>query len=373
MANEGWHLRKIGTLFAYFEQREPKEIKYRIETSSNKNMSSEDKGIFRERGWEHVTRYGEFNVFSSPADIQAPELYPDPIKQSYTLKILEKKLRKSAYLISLLSVIYLIVSIVFWLLDKTPMLRLVEETLTLNFGLYIIYLFIVYFLIRATLSIRKLRTNLSKGKEIDHKAPWRRLRKVKVITMVLFISMATVFAVLPWMQIVMNKTVTLPIEAKDLPMVRLADIEKTTNLVREEYFYEKDLDINNRYSSKSSFFAPIQYESNEKGVIADQVWVDGGAVYSPSIQTVVYKHRFSFMQDSLISDLFTRNGWDYNRENFVKQDSDGFDSLQINKVDELTEVLATKGNSIIYVSYFGKASLAVIVEEVEEKMALLEK
>ena len=34
MAHEGWHLRKIGTLFAYFEQHEPNEIRYRIETSS---------------------------------------------------------------------------------------------------------------------------------------------------------------------------------------------------------------------------------------------------------------------------------------------------------------------------------------------------
>ena len=171
----------------------------------NKNMSSEDKEVYRERGWEHVTRYGEFNVFSSPVELQAPELYTDPIKQSYTLKSLDKKMRKLAYLMSILLVVSLIVSIVFLLLDKTPTLRLVEDTFTMNFSVYFMQLFIIYFLIRTTLSIRKLRINLSEGKAINHNAPWKRLRTVKMISTVIFISMATVFAALPWMQIAMDK------------------------------------------------------------------------------------------------------------------------------------------------------------------------
>ena len=96
LAKKGWHLQKIGRLFAYFEQGESKDVRYRIDTSSNKKITAEDKEMFQEAGWTHIARLGEFNVFSSSAALQAPELHTDPVEQSYTLKDLSKKFWRSS-------------------------------------------------------------------------------------------------------------------------------------------------------------------------------------------------------------------------------------------------------------------------------------
>ena len=40
LAKEGWHLQKVGAFFVHFERGESKDTRYRIDTSSNKNMWS---------------------------------------------------------------------------------------------------------------------------------------------------------------------------------------------------------------------------------------------------------------------------------------------------------------------------------------------
>ena len=38
MAQEGFHLKKVGWLFAHFEKGNPKDVRYRIDTSSNRKI-----------------------------------------------------------------------------------------------------------------------------------------------------------------------------------------------------------------------------------------------------------------------------------------------------------------------------------------------
>ena len=48
-------------------------------------MSTELKELYMESGWEYVTGFGQFNVFSSPTELNAPELHTDSAEQSHTL------------------------------------------------------------------------------------------------------------------------------------------------------------------------------------------------------------------------------------------------------------------------------------------------
>lgn len=173
MAKEGWHLRKVGWSFAHFEQGEPKDTQYRIDTSSNKKMSAADKEMFQEAGWHHITKLGEFNVFSSPTELQAPELHTDPVEQAYTLKDLAKRLQRSTIQTIILCILGVAIAFAFWFFDNTPTLtfirgdfQLVVLLLTLAFSLFTV--------LQSNLSIRRLRKGLQEGKAINHNAPWRK-------------------------------------------------------------------------------------------------------------------------------------------------------------------------------------------------------
>ena len=56
-------------------------------------MSSEEKLEYKEAVWNHITRFGEFNVFASPVECQAPELYANPSELAKTLRSNYKKMR----------------------------------------------------------------------------------------------------------------------------------------------------------------------------------------------------------------------------------------------------------------------------------------
>lgn len=58
MASEGLHLEKVGLLFARFSKGEPKGIRYRIDTISNKSISAEQNELYKKVGWEYVTKPG---------------------------------------------------------------------------------------------------------------------------------------------------------------------------------------------------------------------------------------------------------------------------------------------------------------------------
>lgn len=84
MAAKGFQLKKMGLQFVQFIKGEPKEMKYRMDVSINKKISPELIQMYAESGWDYVTSNNFFHVFSSPVELNAPELHTDPAEQSYT-------------------------------------------------------------------------------------------------------------------------------------------------------------------------------------------------------------------------------------------------------------------------------------------------
>ncbi|MCZ2260212.1 DUF2812 domain-containing protein [Sporosarcina sp. G11-34] len=370
MALDGLHLKKVGLLFAHFEKGEPKDTRYRIDTSSNKTVSEEEKEFYKENGWEHISTFGEFNVFSSPAELHVPELHTDPAEQSYTLENLDKKLRTNTYILAVLSALALAVYSMLWFFYKAPTLALVEGEGVLYVCSLLVYAYGMYVMLRGTLSIRKLRATLLAGSPINHKAPWKKHYRINQIVTTTILAIAAVSAVLPWVQLIMQKEETLPLGEVDFPIVRLADIEQNSSFVRDEILDSRSVDIGNRIMYNWSLLAPIQYETNEHGIVPDQVWKDG-STYSPGVTTLMYKLRFPSLKEGLISDLIAKNDVFFAEEDVERLESKVFDILIIREDDGFKEVFAGKGKGVIYVSYFGLEDMDTLLKNVEETIVLI--
>jgi len=350
MAEKGFHLKKMGVQFAQFVKEEPKKMRYRIDVCIKKKINTEQIQMYGESGWDYVTSYQYFHVFSSPEERNAPELHTDPAEQSYTLKDLDKKLARNASIVvaSILLMFGMVCSI--WFLDGTPTFVLVHGLAIQQTILTIFIGFTAYTSLQAAISIRALRKDLTEGKTIDHHAPWKKHHRRNSIIAFFCTVVVGLSAVLPFIQLVKSETKTLPEATPALPIVRLADVEKNPALVRGESTNMGDnVDWGNRYRYEWSPIAPLQYETDENGVVPGKMWKDGSGEYSPSIYTRIYQLRIQGLADPLISDLIKRYSYEDSSGKYVERKHPSFDSLILHEKEEMKEVFASKGKNVMHV------------------------
>lgn len=186
MSLQGLHIHKMGTNLATFKKGDPKRIEYRIEVTDRKLINYEQIDLYEASGWEYVTSYQWFHVFSSPTEENVPEIHTDPAEQAFTLQRLSKKLVFYLIWISLGVVLILGMLLTMWFLDGTPILRLVEGYVVQQSILALVYIHYVFYAIRAILAIKELKESLIEGKAINHHAPWKKtLRKNSLFSVVL--------------------------------------------------------------------------------------------------------------------------------------------------------------------------------------------
>ncbi|MCZ8534040.1 hypothetical protein [Psychrobacillus psychrodurans] len=80
-------------------------------------------------------------VFSSPVELNAPELHTDPEEQAYTLKALEKTIVNSALLATIITLILIGLIYFFLFVNSTPTLSFVEGEIIQPLPLFIIIYF----------------------------------------------------------------------------------------------------------------------------------------------------------------------------------------------------------------------------------------
>ncbi|MGD6944362.1 DUF2812 domain-containing protein [Cytobacillus gottheilii] len=371
MAANGLFLKKMGFHFAKFVKGEPMEMRYRIEVNSGDEITSEQKQMYAESGWEYVTSYNLFHVFSSPADLEAPELHTDPAEQAFTIETLDTKLTFST-IITIAGMLLLIgVQASVWFLDDTPTLVLIEGSAVFQviFALFLFYS--TYLSLQAAISIRKLRRNLIEGKPIDHHAPWRkRFQTQNIIGILLTIGMGLI-AIIPIFQLAKIDTKTLPESSPDLPFIRLADLENNPDFIREEpVFFNDNVDRGNQYSFNWSPLAPLQYETAEHGFIPGEIQ-KYGEEYSSSLDTKVYQLRFPSLAEPVISDLIQSRSFQTEREDFIETSHPELDLLITYDKNKTKMVFAHKGNAVMFASYYGHANIETIIENTVEKIKFI--
>jgi hypothetical protein len=373
MAAEGLYLKKMGRQFAKFVKGEPKNLRYRIDVSEKNKIPAEQIEMYGENGWDYVTSYGSFHVFSSPAELEAPELHTDPAEQSYTLRELDKKLAFNAGLVilGLLLMIGMLGSM--WFLDGTPILFMVKGTVAIQQPIFVIFVaYTAYTSLQAALSIQDLRKHLAEGKEIDHPAPWKKYHRLNTVAAFLFTMVVGLSAIIPFTQLVKMDTKTLPETEVDLPVVRLADVENNPDLVRSETSYMSDgVDWGNRYSYDWSPLAPVQYEADETGVVSGKLWKDRSGEYSPAIHTQFYQLRIPAMADNLVRDLIKRYRYEHTQDEFVEKSHQDLDLLLVHEEKDMKEVFASRGNAVMYVRYHGYADVNSVIENLVKKITII--
>ncbi|MFP7298322.1 DUF2812 domain-containing protein [Neobacillus niacini] len=369
MAARGLHLKKMGIQFVQFAKGEPKKMRYRIDVSLKKKISTEQIQLYADSGWDYVTSYQSFHVFSSPDERNAPELHTDPAEQSYTLSELNQKLALNASIVAAAMILMIAMLSSIWLVEGTPVYVLVEGLAIQQTILTIFIGFTAYTSIQAAISIRLIRKNLIEGKPIDHHAPWKKHHRRNSIIGLLITLVVGMSAVLPFVQLIKADTKTLPESTPNLPIVRLADIEQNPAFVRGEPDYMSDnVDWGNRYTYKWSPLAPGQYETDENGLIPGKMWGDGSGEYSPSIHTRVYQLSIPEMADHLITDLIKRYRYESSEEDYVLTKHSYFDILIIHEEEAMKEVFVSKGNVVMYVRYHGYGEIDSIIKNIEEKL-----
>lgn len=365
MSSQGLHLKKMGRWFAKFVKDEPKQMRYRIEVSCDKAITSEQKKMYSESGWDYVTRHGSFNVFSSPVELNAPELHTDPAEQSYTLKELDKEFTASAFIMVLGITLEIWVIYYFYLRGSVYILDLVEGTLIQQTILMMFYSYVVYNLINAAISIRILRKTLSEGRSINHNSPWKNRGKIRFMIYIIFL-----FGVIisPFIQFAVSKTIPLTQAPTDLPIIRLKDIEQNSS----NYYIPSNINEMNIYYD-CSLFAPIRYHFSENSNLPnEEEKYESGMYYSPSIKTWAYQLRFPSMGKGLISDLVKKCSISYKGGSFIEIDSKDFDQLIIfEKKYDFKEAFALKGKGIIHVRYWGYADNDSIIKNIAQKIDLI--
>jgi hypothetical protein len=366
MAAKGLHLKKMGLIFAKFEKGVPKETRYRIDVSKDR-LTDEKSYLYKEYGWGFVTKYGKFNVFSSPKELGAPEIHTDAAEQSYTMEFLDKELRQNLVLMSILMVLFLGMMFGVFFLNSTPFLAMVQGQFLQQCISVIVELYVFYTAIQAFYSIRVLKKSLSEGKPIDHHSKWRKNRWISYAVGGIFIFAACMTIAIPFITILKSESYTLPVGKTDLPIVSLAEIENNPSMLRDIGYINDGVDWGNRLSYDWSPFAPIQYEADERGTVKSQMWNDGSGKYTPSIRSQFYKLTFAGMAGGLINDL--------QELYFDEYDSDlqiishpYFDNLHIVDRGENKQIFASLGGNVLYIGYYGYADIDYIITLASEKL-----
>lgn len=180
-----------------------------------------------------------------------------------------------------------------------------------------------------------------------------------------FTLLAGLSAVFPFTMLMKSETKTIPETDLNLPIVRLADIEQNPSLIREITYVNRGVDWGNRYTTNWSPIAPIQYESDESGMVPGEMWLDDSGEYSPSIHTRMYELSMPSLANSLIKDLMTRYKYDEQPiDDFKEMKHSFFDTLIVFEDGEEKKIFASKHDLIYYVQYYGYANVDTIIDEI---------
>ena len=359
MAKEGLHFHSMGKYFARFKKGEPQEMEYRIEVTSTKAISDDQISMYEENGWDYISSFDRFHVFASPKSRHAVEIHTDPAEQFFTLQTLNKKLIFNSIIVLLLSLLIIGMNVAVWFLDNTPVLQLVKGHVLQQTILSFFILYSVYLTIKGMLSILALRKQLKNGIPINHHAPWKKNLRRSAILNIVFIMIAFGSASLPFKQLFEMDTITLPAEATDHKVVRLAELEQLPDLKRDEYFID-GVNWANRLSTNWSIVAPIQYEIVETFISNDS---NENTLF---ISSEVYELRMTSLVEPLVHDLIKWNS--YLTKTFTKKQNASLDYLYIYGEGMYRNVVAAKGNVVTFVSYSGNEDTDVLIEKIVEKL-----
>ena len=368
MAEKGLFIKKVG-FFAHFQKDSPQKTVYRLEpvTKTQRAPSDEMIAYYEEEGWIYVCTISHaFRVFRSIIE-NPKELHTDPINQSYTFELLNKKL-KFAYIVSLFAVPWLIGMILFSIvLNPHPILYTVKYGQTSY--MLMTCLFILYSVSQIITNRKKmniLTKQLQSGVSLRHKRYYRINYAPYVFNgLIIIFSLITIGStiygmVADWDQNLMDYT-------GQVPTIRLSSIESDENFEIEHSLGERSgKDFGGFISYDWTDLGNKSYEISERGLVKDKMWNDDSGIYSPSISTEFYEIKFKFLSSRLMEDLIDDEIEFYRYRPYEYQEilETDFDQAVIIKSEEAQMFFGRIGEKVIYVRYYGYEDLSLFQADI---------
>lgn len=352
MSLKGLHVRKLGTRFIKFEKGEPQRFVYRIAITKTKSVDLAQATLYKENGWSYVTSAPYIDLFSA-AEGQAQEVELDSATQRGVLKHIQSKLTTSLILVSFGVLIYLALLAVLWLMGGVPTLRLIEGQVVTQTLLGFILFYGVFEQVRALRKVRRLQAGSVAAQPVSWEACWK-INRIRFSGYVIFTLCALTIPVTQLMKMEYRYASASDI---DEPYIQLEHIVKDGQLVYEE-------DEPYRYSTNWSLFAPVQYEVMAYGVVIGAEQQEQSA----TIETSVYHLRFQALVVPLMNDLMKWYAFGDESVTAVTVQHRYFDHLLLHEGPQRKEFAASKGKRVVYVQYYGEASMDVLVAEAEQLM-----
>ncbi|MEG1257014.1 DUF2812 domain-containing protein [Clostridium sp.] len=370
MSSKGLHLDKLGRNFVKFNKGEPKNMYYRIEVGLNKNeLSNEQFETYKQYGWNHVDNHDKFHVFSSPYEVNTCELHLLTDDHASMLKPFYKKL--------ILNMLGTLAVILFWFIILPEFLskNFYSNLLTMS-GIDLLSIFTLLYaflrIISETISIARLRKSLLQGTPIDHHANWKLSHCGSLISTGLFMALCISLIYNSLSHIYSDDFITLKASTPSLPIVRLSYIEDNPKYTQSTSPGSSDVDFGNYYDHSKTIFAPDIYETYESGCVPGEKW-GNGELYTPTLMTMVYKVRFSFMADDSLYQLMDEfeEILDSDLE-YVKVENENFDILMVLEEKDVCRIFANRGKGIMRVNYYGNADKEKVIDEISKKLSIIE-
>jgi hypothetical protein len=363
LAEQGFHLERLGMFLSVFSQQEPRNDRFRVEYIPPAVM--ERIVDYRTAGWEHMGILHHLHFFRQAADApDVSEVFTDSHEYAATLKTLLKE-------VSVLGVVIGIVVLVqLALLLFMPFPSLLLDDLFFLFAGTILSSFLAFlFILGGILNISRIRKNVMSGILSNDYVNFVRFRNRLYLITFLLISVGA-FAILG---VSFTNYEELQFTDQSIPLIRLSEIDNSLKITPYNDFYEDHDDFydENYIYKDASFFVPLQYGMWERAV-AEETTLSGDTKH---YKLNLYTHVNSARSDSIAEWLFKMLVAD--EEMWISatpvqlSDSNGFDSIWWYEDGKEKCVIARNGPKVAYVNYVGQGSKDTLVLLIHEKMAEL--
>jgi len=373
MAKKGLFIEKMGKYFATFKKDEARDMYYRIEMSEEKEELSEEQiRMYKTRGWEYVTNYNNFHIFSSPYEFNTTEVHVIPEEYAQLLKPFHKSAMIQLLIcLAILFAFYVVIPI---FINKKHISVLVNMSFLDILSQVIIISTFINSLFEI-IYIGNLRKCLLQGTSVDHNSPWKFNYISSIFISSCLILLTTSLVVLTFTSFFTgyDDEKTIPNDTSSMAIVRLKEVENPEILKETPAPNFEEVDYNRHYREEKTFFAPLQYTSHEFGSVIINPTTTYAKSHDTEINNEVYKVKFKFIAEKLLLDLW--KGDDGSRGEDAKPpilQDDGLDLLIVHETNGGYEIFACKGKGVMRVNYFGQENANKVISVIKEKLSFIE-
>ena len=346
LAQEGLILEKVGFLWAKFKKGKPQHLTYRIDIS-NTTLSPQLKEQYGWEAIETVTRYSVYVSNKVNQDIELMENMKGTLSQ-----LKSRNLGNKIYFggVSILMLFTIFILLKMDLLDKgTPLLNFLRNSGVGTFFLLIIgqlligsIVFLEYRGIKRLIKVLEVDGHMDR-KNIRIGIGDKLLNKMRWIGCIGFLIIAVYIEGY-------DQRMNLNEVSQPIPIVRLGQIEEMNVKLEGDNYYERS-------------WHPLlldYYEVEEEGTI------EAGLVEEkrPYIYTEFYHLLFGNMKEYLIQEIKQDRG----NEGIGIEQVEGLDEVHVLRNSGAIEIIAVKGNKVIFMRYRGNEGKEKLIEELVKVM-----